>query len=278
MSSFPLVSGDSFASACTTFPFDRPFSSTPRDDAPEVWFVEVADLAMSSHREWMLDRAARVAYRPTLVVHNGDLIPPPGFFADALEVFERVFSVNLVDESERLRAIPIGLENYWHRGAGELLEYLDDYVSLRGPDDNLRDRDRLVVASFRVATNPAVRGPLSMKLSARGLTNEVLSRTDYRRSLRQSMFVVSPPGNGLDCHRTWEAVYLGAVPVVLRSCIAPSLVQESPMMVVDEWEEVLDLSRAELEQRYVECRTTAVPGACLMPRWLNEIGVGRVAG
>ena len=226
----------------------------------------------------MLDRAARVAYRPTLVVHNGDLIPPPGFFADALEVFERVFSVNLVDESERLRAIPIGLENYWHRGAGELLEYLDGHLSLLGPDDELRDRHQPVAASFRVDTNPAVRGALMMKVSARGLTNEALNRTDYRRSLRQSMFVVSPPGNGLDCHRTWEAVYLGAVPVVLRSCIAPSLAQESPMLVVDEWEEVLDLSRAELEQLYVDCRTEAVPGACLMPRWLDEIGVGRVAG
>lgn len=28
------------------------------------------------------------------------------------------------------------------------------------------------------------------------------------------MFVASPAGNGLDCHRTWEAIYLGVVPIV----------------------------------------------------------------
>ncbi len=229
---------------------------------------------MASRRDAVLEQAAGASHRPTLVVHNGDLVPPAEFFTAALEVFGRVFSVNLVHETERLRAIPIGLENCWHRGADELMSYVEGWWSLGGPEAELRRRDRLVVASHRVATNPAVREPLTAMLSLRGIPNEVLTRVDYRAALRRSLFVVSPPGNGSDCHRTWESVYLGAVPVVLRSSIAAGVVVGAPVMVVDEWEELLDLSSDELGQRYVECRTAARPGAALMSRWLDEIGVG----
>ena len=37
----------------------------------------------------------------------------------------------------------------------------------------------------------------------------------YRQLLLRSKYVLSPPGNGPDCHRTWESIYLGAIPIVL---------------------------------------------------------------
>ena len=36
------------------------------------------------------------------------------------------------------------------------------------------------------------------------------------RKLAQCKFVISPPGNGWSNHREWEAINLGAVPVVLK--------------------------------------------------------------
>jgi hypothetical protein len=32
-------------------------------------------------------------------------------------------------------------------------------------------------------------------------------------------FVISPPGNGIDCHRTWESLYMGCIPVVIKNDI-----------------------------------------------------------
>ena len=49
--------------------------------------------------------------------------------------------------------------------------------------------------------------------------------------------MMSPPGNGVDCHRTWEAIALGAVPVVLRSALASTLVDAAPIVAVTSWEE-----------------------------------------
>jgi hypothetical protein len=51
------------------------------------------------------------------------------------------------------------------------------------------------------------------------------------------MFVASPEGVGIDCHRTWEALMLGCIPIVRRNALAP-LFAHLPVWVVDHWSEV----------------------------------------
>lgn len=50
-------------------------------------------------------------------------------------------------------------------------------------------------------------------------------------------FVISPHGNGLDCHRTWEALCLGCIPIVKSSPI-DSLFTELPVLIVKKWGEI----------------------------------------
>lgn len=50
---------------------------------------------------------------------------------------------------------------------------------------------------------------------------------------------LSPRGNGLDCHRTWEALYLGAVPVIESSVLDP-LYADMPVIIVRRWEDVTE--------------------------------------
>ena len=40
---------------------------------------------------------------------------------------------------------------------------------------------------------------------------------EYVRNLVSTVFVVSPPGNGFQCHRTFEALYSGNIPIVLHT-------------------------------------------------------------
>jgi hypothetical protein len=62
--------------------------------------------------------------------------------------------------------------------------------------------------------------------------------TTYRLSL-SSRFVPSPQGHGMDCFRTWEALYLGAFPVVVTSSI-DSLYTNLPVVIVQSWSEVTE--------------------------------------
>jgi hypothetical protein len=50
-------------------------------------------------------------------------------------------------------------------------------------------------------------------------------------------FIASPFGNGLDCHRTWEALALGCIPIV-RSSGLDSLFQGLPVLIVNAWSDV----------------------------------------
>lgn len=50
-------------------------------------------------------------------------------------------------------------------------------------------------------------------------------------------FVVSPHGNGYDCHRTWEALSLGIIPIVKTSPIDP-LFDDLPVLIVKEWSDI----------------------------------------
>lgn len=50
-------------------------------------------------------------------------------------------------------------------------------------------------------------------------------------------FVLSPKGGGYDCHRTWEALCLGCIPIVKSSGLDP-LFEGLPVVCVKEWSDV----------------------------------------
>jgi hypothetical protein len=64
-----------------------------------------------------------------------------------------------------------------------------------------------------------------------------LSRSQTWREMCRYSFVLSPFGNGYDCHRTWEALCLGAIPIV-RAKHFKNLFADLPVLNVDEWSDV----------------------------------------
>jgi hypothetical protein len=68
------------------------------------------------------------------------------------------------------------------------------------------------------------------------------------------MFIPSPAGNGLDCHRTWEALYLGCVPVILKNEFCGD--KSWPILIVDDWDELIRQDKVELSRIYAEYSIT----------------------
>lgn len=64
-------------------------------------------------------------------------------------------------------------------------------------------------------------------------------------------FVLSPQGGGLDCHRTWEALVLGCIPIVKSSGLDP-LYEGLPVLIVTNWK---DITRERLIQTVLYMRT-----------------------
>jgi len=69
----------------------------------------------------------------------------------------------------------------------------------------------------------------------------------------QFQFVLSPHGAGLDCHRTWEALILGCIPVIKKSSM-DDLFADLPVMIVNDWSEI-DANFLEHSKKLLESKT-----------------------
>jgi len=58
----------------------------------------------------------------------------------------------------------------------------------------------------------------------------------YVGELLKARYVISPPGSQLDCHRHWEALVFGAVPIVHTSPITRALLDGLPACFVPAWD------------------------------------------
>ncbi len=79
-------------------------------------------------------------------------------------------------------------------------------------------------------------------------TSKPKSLQPYLVDLAKSKFVFSPRGNGIDCHRTWEALLLGAIPIV-RTSPMNSIYDGLPVLIINDWSEV---NQVFLEKKYTE--------------------------
>ncbi len=64
-----------------------------------------------------------------------------------------------------------------------------------------------------------------------------IPRISTWKNMLDYAFVLSPFGNGMDCHRTWEALLCGCIPIV-RSSVFDELFEGLPVLIVDKWEDV----------------------------------------
>ena len=62
-------------------------------------------------------------------------------------------------------------------------------------------------------------------------------RLESWKKQSEHSFVVSPHGNGLDCHRTWEALVLGCI-VIVKTSGLDSLYKDLPVLIVNDWSEI----------------------------------------
>ena len=238
-SSYPYLAGDTWRYfADWRLSKDEQFD--PRDvKLGDTIFVEY-DLLKRFGRKYL----PKIKNRFVLITPNcesGTDNPQPGRFSKFLaeERLAAWFVQNIDREpSERVIPIPIGLANQvWPHGQVSVL----DPAALIAPPAGGEGRDCFVYVNFSVNTNESARKPcldhfLALSTS---VVKEPISFDEYLDDLSRTVFVVSPPGNGLDCHRTWEALLMGCYPIVLSSTLNP-LYENLPVVVVKDWSEVTD--------------------------------------
>ena len=215
-------------------------------------------------RSFLTHVLPRLDHAFVLITHNSDHAIGPEF-RPALEDPRLVhwFAQNAVIRHPKLTPLPIGIANaQWPHG--NLAALVD--VANRVPPP----RKDVVYLNFDVRTNPAVRVPLFHMLERSPLTWRAPPRpfAQYLQDMAGCRWVISPPGNGVDCHRTWEALYLGITPIVARTDYGEALHNGLPIIQLEDLG-VLDRSRLEREEWVAD---ESALGPLKMSHWRALVG------
>ncbi|MCI5052052.1 MAG: hypothetical protein MRY21_02815 [Simkaniaceae bacterium] len=207
-----------------------------------------------------------------LVSHNADHGVEKRFepYLNEGKIF-KWFGQNCADFSHpKLVPLPIGIANScWRHGNVNNFNRVMRYVGKV-------DKHYLISYTCRDSTAPKYRIPARIALNklreATVLKN--MSHLQYLTALLRSKFVACPRGNGLDTHRAWEALYMGAYPVVL-STPSDSMYQGLPVLIISDWRE---LTREKLESVYREFQARKFSRERLFASyWKREFNLARQA-
>ncbi len=194
---------------------------------------------------------------PIVVVTGNadDLFPnclqtEPGMFESFLEDSRLVhwFCQNLIGFSHpKCTRIPIGLDYHTLAGHMGLLHYWGSGKTAFQQEEGLRniqknavpwkDRAPLVFCNWHFFGDRGDRAEALSKIDStiHFKVEKYIDRDQTWKMQSKVCFVSSPQGNGFDCHRTWEAILLGCVPIVKDT---DTLFDGLPVWIVNDWSEV----------------------------------------
>ena len=168
----------------------------------------------------------------------------------------KFFSQNLILNYPKAQFLPIGLANtHWPHGNQEIfLKYMNRKQN-NVPFVTTSKKD--IFFNFSIETAPWYRQDCYDKCKAKGLEwVENKPYEEYLQTLSTYKFAISPLGNGFDCHRIWECVYLGVIPIVMYHPFIEVLRKTVKMVILRDWSELdpenLPIYLPEVDMIYAE--------------------------
>ena len=152
---------------------------------------------------------------------------------------------------EKIVQLPIGLDyhtisnnpnhNWKTHGEGFKPRFQEGVlITLRQQMKPFYDRNQLIYVNFtrgndRFGQRGSAFDQIPNNLLA--INDNFTKRTENWRNITQYAFILSPFGIGMDCHRTWEALCLGAIPI-LKAPNFQNMFEDLPVLIVSEWSEI----------------------------------------
>jgi len=179
-----------------------------------------------------------IKHKFILITHMGD--QKAGLNKKILEhpFLIKWYGINMISTLKNVECIPLGLENLmWKRTKFSILDQYKNNI-----------KSNLLYLNFNIKTNKNRPIILNTFLNKNFIKNNNKSWDDYIKELSTYKFCISPEGNGIDCHRTWECLYLNVIPIVKKS-ITMSYFDELPILFVDNYDII---NEEYLDQYYLE--------------------------
>ena len=150
------------------------------------------------------------------------------------------------DGSDGWLTFPIGMG--WQFAAN----YRDEDLARRwqfGSHSNSSLCAILAVSDLRRRPAGLNRRLILFNLEKAGIKNIKLSGIDYFNELPCYKFIISPEGNGIDCHRHYEALMAGCIPIIEDNPLIREKYRGCPILFTKDYSEINEFY---LEEKYKE--------------------------
>lgn len=239
-SSYPFITGDTFRAFCDHM-YDETTTALPTH---EIKYGQTIFVKGDMLKQFFTHKHPHIKTNYILVTHNS-ANSVPGIFGNFLDDPKILawFGQNIDRNHPKLHAIPLGIENgHWPRGDITVYETLKKKLPLQ--------KNKMLYLNVNVKTNPKERKPIIdfFKNSPFCYSSKNKTHKEFLEDLATSFFVASPKGKGVDCHRTWETLYCGSIPIVTHSSIDP-LFAYLPVLIIDTWQQI---TQDYLENMYIK--------------------------
>lgn len=260
-STFPYISGDSFLSIAGY----AALRSSPRIITrhslinPALRHVLFSEVPFESDilRDFIDSRKIK------LFIHHNCDHPPSPEIRDLLHRKNVLLkSVNLTDPLPTEECIPLGIENLSYRRNSPMAEFSATPPCIQ--------KEYLFHIAVRSNTNDAVRKDFLEQIASINLANHQLRRLDYYELIRKSYYTLCPPGNGLDTHRFWEAIYKESIPVVLNKNFLFGNLKLPVLVLKNNWTDLAAIDSTKLIVNYRHLQQLDCSMA-YMPFWTNRL-------
>jgi len=127
---------------------------------------------------------------------------------------------------------------------GMQYSYMDNY--LKGDKIQIGHHNKTVLCCISTGTDSRRRSTginrqsIMNNLINNNIHNEGLHSSDYFDILPDYKFVISPEGNGIDCHRHYEALIAGCIPVIEYNSMTEEKYAGCPVLYTHDYSEITE--------------------------------------
>lgn len=173
-----------------------------------------------------------------------------------------MFSQNCVADHPKITRIPIGMDFHTLENTVSKPSQNDHLAHIARQAHPLADRIPLIYVNTSASHPERERAKRMISYHLCYIESTRLEKVDCFEPMARYQFVLSPRGCGLDCHRAWEAMALGCIPIMKTSGIDP-LFEGMDVILVNDWDEVTQ----ELLTNFVKWYTAQEPALTHFIQW-----------
>jgi hypothetical protein len=260
---YPFISGDGFRGLATHILDELSSLDPSKVEAGDIVFINTDYLI-----NFFKDIHPYIKNKYILITHNGDASITKEHLDYLDENVLHWFARNVLIENEKITPIPIGLINTASNKIGKT----SDLPKIMSGNETKKKQNGISFGFSLLSGNKRVELHKTLNAHPFGFPVTEKNQSKYFERMNLYNFVASPEGNGPDCHRTWEALYLRCIPIVKRNAFIDYFKALGvPILTIDDWNEVESFDDKFLEETYQKMSHDFDHPALYMNYWIGRV-------